>query len=415
MTASTVTPPPPVRRSLRGQKAPTPPPATPSPISFSGRKSPDTCAGAVAGGESGDVVPEHPERPVAAFVRTLFSLLNGPYEDTRIAWSDDGERIVVADPSRFAAEVCPKFFRHKNWNSFSRMLNMYEFHKVPAGAHGAQVHVVEFRHAAFRRGGGADLWTIVRKKAKAPADGAAARASPKRPRAAAKPKRAARKASSPKASVAPGLATLRRGLGGGGPRVLVTPPDLLAAVRPIPLAAKAPPPLPRLGHSLAAAAAADPPGAAPRAEVASWMRRAADLESQVAALQRENALLRTAATVPLAGAGAGAGAAAAPTAAGAAPVEHWFGDLHPDPATAEDWALAPGGGAGGAELRDVFADSVAEAGAPDALALRPALGFDPMDLDDVPHHASPGFMAQIHDFVASGACGTCCASPAMKA
>ncbi|EGB08899.1 hypothetical protein AURANDRAFT_25037, partial [Aureococcus anophagefferens] len=125
--------------------------------------SPDTCAGAVAGGESGDVVPEHPERPVAAFVRTLFSLLNGPYEDTLIAWSDDGERIVVADPSRFAAEVCPKFFRHKNWNSFSRMLNMYEFHKVPAGAHGAQVHVVEFRHAAFRRGGGADLWTIVRK------------------------------------------------------------------------------------------------------------------------------------------------------------------------------------------------------------------------------------------------------------
>ncbi|KAH8095236.1 DNA binding protein [Aureococcus anophagefferens] len=184
-------------------------------------------------------------------------------------------RIVVADPSR-RAEVCPKFFRHKNWNSFSRMLNMYEFHKVPAGAHGAQVHVVEFRHAAFRRGGGADLWTIVRKKAKAPADGAAARASPKRPRAAAKPKRAAQ--ASPPASVARPR-DARRCLGGGGPRVL---------------------------------------------------------------------------------------------------------------------------------LRDVFAASVAEAGAPDALALRPALGFDPMDLDDVPHHASPGFMAQIHDFVASS---TCCARP----
>ncbi|KAK7233348.1 hypothetical protein SO694_00108019 [Aureococcus anophagefferens] len=91
--------------------------------------SPDTCAGAVAGGESGDVVPEHPERPVAAFVRTLFSLLNGPYEDTLIAWSGGGG-ARRRGPVALAAEVCPKFFRHKNWNSFSRMLNMYEFHKI---------------------------------------------------------------------------------------------------------------------------------------------------------------------------------------------------------------------------------------------------------------------------------------------
>ena len=27
--------------------------------------------------------------------------------------------------------VCPKFFRHKNFNSFTRLLNMYQFHKVP--------------------------------------------------------------------------------------------------------------------------------------------------------------------------------------------------------------------------------------------------------------------------------------------
>jgi transglutaminase-like putative cysteine protease len=64
------------------------------------------------------------EAPVAAFVRTLFSLVNGPYESTLVEWSPDGTKIVIRDPPRFAAEVCPKFYRHSNWNSFTRVVNM---------------------------------------------------------------------------------------------------------------------------------------------------------------------------------------------------------------------------------------------------------------------------------------------------
>ncbi|KAH8068850.1 DNA binding protein [Aureococcus anophagefferens] len=68
--------------------------------------------------------------PVASFVRTVWTMVTNE-EETLIAWSPDGERIVIADPPRFAAEVCPRYFRHNKWTSFARLLNMYEFHKCP--------------------------------------------------------------------------------------------------------------------------------------------------------------------------------------------------------------------------------------------------------------------------------------------
>ena len=32
--------------------------------------------------------------------------------DSIIGWSEDGTQILIKEPDRFAAEVCPKFFRH---------------------------------------------------------------------------------------------------------------------------------------------------------------------------------------------------------------------------------------------------------------------------------------------------------------
>ena len=52
-------------------------------------------------------------------------------DDSIIGWSEDGTQILRKETDRFAAEVCPKFFRHRNFNSFTRLLNMYQFHKVP--------------------------------------------------------------------------------------------------------------------------------------------------------------------------------------------------------------------------------------------------------------------------------------------
>ena len=78
--------------------------------------------------------------------------------EERIAWSAAGDEIVVADTRRFADEVCPLYFKHRNWTSFARMMNMYDFVKTPDGS-GAR-----FRHAHFRRGADNERWRVQRRR-----------------------------------------------------------------------------------------------------------------------------------------------------------------------------------------------------------------------------------------------------------
>lgn len=109
--------------------------------------------------------------PVAAFVRTLYKLLEGPKDVTHCEWSDAGKRIVFTNPRLFGEQVCPRHFRHSEWTSFSRMLNLYGFKKVSrtprlgTALSRAQVAQV-FEHPHFARGGAEDLHKIVRKKKK---------------------------------------------------------------------------------------------------------------------------------------------------------------------------------------------------------------------------------------------------------
>ncbi|KAL1916431.1 uncharacterized protein VTP21DRAFT_5622 [Calcarisporiella thermophila] len=89
----------------------------------------------------GDLVPSNdqvvlPKRPlmnrsVPAFLNKLYNMVNDPTTDPLIHWADDGASFLVTKPEDFAREVLPKFFKHNNFSSFVRQLNMYGFHKVP--------------------------------------------------------------------------------------------------------------------------------------------------------------------------------------------------------------------------------------------------------------------------------------------
>merc|ERR1719352_390060 len=97
---------------------------------------------------------------VPGFVRTVYTLLR-VCDDSIIGWSEDGTQILIKEPDRFAAEVCPKFFRHRNFNSFTRLLNMYQFHKVPSVQRDSKD--VCFEHPHFQRGRD-DLLPLVQRK-----------------------------------------------------------------------------------------------------------------------------------------------------------------------------------------------------------------------------------------------------------
>ena len=115
-----------------------------------------------------------PERPVAPFVRTLYALLEGPYDETLCEWSENGRRIVFPDPIQFVETVCPQCFRHSKWTSFSRMLNMYDFRKVSSERGDAPARAglapMVFEHDSFRRGGQGELYLVQRRRRKKPED-----------------------------------------------------------------------------------------------------------------------------------------------------------------------------------------------------------------------------------------------------
>jgi heat shock transcription factor, other eukaryote len=84
-----------------------------------------------------------------------------------IRWSDDGNSFVVEDEDEFAKKLIPELFKHNNYASFVRQLNMYGFHKkvglsdnsMRASEKKAK-SPSEYSNPYFRRGHPDLLWLI---------------------------------------------------------------------------------------------------------------------------------------------------------------------------------------------------------------------------------------------------------------
>ncbi|CAD6940123.1 unnamed protein product [Tilletia controversa] len=134
--------------------------AAPLPLAYSGNsEGPLPAAQGVPGSLSSlgsqVVADRRPAKQQPSFVNKLYSML----EDERIAhmisWAPSGTVFSVANPSVFSKVVLPQWFKHSNWQSFVRQLNMYGFNKVNQTFQGdpvGEIQVWEFRHPRFRRG-----------------------------------------------------------------------------------------------------------------------------------------------------------------------------------------------------------------------------------------------------------------------
>ncbi|KAF2115038.1 hypothetical protein BDV96DRAFT_600179 [Lophiotrema nucula] len=68
-------------------------------------------------------------KQIPPFVQKLSSFLDNNKNETLIRWSDDGNSFIVLDEDEFARTLIPELFKHNNYASFVRQLNMYGFHK----------------------------------------------------------------------------------------------------------------------------------------------------------------------------------------------------------------------------------------------------------------------------------------------
>ncbi|KAG0305370.1 stress-responsive transcription factor hsf1 [Dissophora globulifera] len=107
---------------------------------------------------------------VAAFLTKLYNMVSDEGSNDLIKWSDDGHSFLVLRHVEFAKEVLPKFFKHNNFSSFVRQLNMYGFHKVPHLQQGvlipdAESEQWEFSNQHFQKNQPDLLCLVSRKKA----------------------------------------------------------------------------------------------------------------------------------------------------------------------------------------------------------------------------------------------------------
>ena len=95
-----------------------------------------------------------------SFLLKLYQILeNEEYKDI-IQWGENGKFFVVKNIHDFTEKILPKYYKHNNYSSFIRQLNMYDFHKKKSGQN---EHI--FHHQYFIKDQ-KDLMKSIKRKSK---------------------------------------------------------------------------------------------------------------------------------------------------------------------------------------------------------------------------------------------------------
>ncbi|CAO3614388.1 unnamed protein product [Cunninghamella blakesleeana] len=95
------------------------------------------------------------KKNVSTFIQKLYSMLEDNAHQTLIIWNPSGQSFSVYNAKAFSNEVLPSHFKHSNFSSFVRLLNMYGFHKInksPRGQRSSEKEIWEFSHPKFIKG-----------------------------------------------------------------------------------------------------------------------------------------------------------------------------------------------------------------------------------------------------------------------
>lgn len=85
-----------------------------------------------------------PSNVPTSFLQKTYEILNDNSLTHIVGWTEDGRAFAVKNVKEFSDQVLPKYFKHSNYASFVRQLNMYDFHKLRDEEN-------VFRHNLFQR------------------------------------------------------------------------------------------------------------------------------------------------------------------------------------------------------------------------------------------------------------------------
>lgn len=105
------------------------------------------------------------------FVTKLYQMINDPKSQHFIAWTELGTSFVVSNVGEFSRSILGSHFKHNNFSSFVRQLNMYGFHKINRTPRAQRTSTTsqtwEFSHPKFLRAR-PDLLDAIKRKALEP-------------------------------------------------------------------------------------------------------------------------------------------------------------------------------------------------------------------------------------------------------
>ncbi|KAI1471446.1 uncharacterized protein F4812DRAFT_179016 [Daldinia caldariorum] len=114
-------------------------------------------------------------KQIPPFVQKLNSFLEESKNTDLIRWSEKGDSFIVLDEDEFAKTLIPELFKHNNYASFVRQLNMYGFHKKVGlsdnsmkASERKNKSPSEYYNPYFKRGHPNLLWLINKPKSGGP-------------------------------------------------------------------------------------------------------------------------------------------------------------------------------------------------------------------------------------------------------
>lgn len=62
---------------------------------------------------------------VAPFLKKCYEIVDDEATDSIISWSETNDCFIISDMTQFSVQLLPKYFKHSNFSSFMRQLNIY--------------------------------------------------------------------------------------------------------------------------------------------------------------------------------------------------------------------------------------------------------------------------------------------------
>ncbi len=95
-----------------------------------------------------------------SFLEKLYAILSNDSYSEFIHWSPDGLSVIISDPNGLTKKVLPIFFKHHNFSSFVRQLNMYNFKKIKTSKKGEQ----KYMHKEFNESKNPNEIKLIKKR-----------------------------------------------------------------------------------------------------------------------------------------------------------------------------------------------------------------------------------------------------------